>query len=71
MLKLSSKKAELKSIKEMEQEYQRAQELFKEEKRKKEQRIAGNKTYLEELQNQKTEELEKLEQMKIKFKLVE
>ena len=53
MEELAAKKAELKSIKEMEAEYNRAQELYKEEKRKKEQRIAGNKTFLEDLQNQK------------------
>lgn len=53
MLQLAAKKAELKSIKGMEEDYHRAQEVYKEEKRKKEQRIAGNKTYLEELQNQK------------------
>lgn len=53
MQELAQKKAELKSIREMESQYHRAQEVYKEEKRKKEQRIAGNKTYLEELQNQK------------------
>ena len=49
MEELAAKKAELKSIKEMQTEYNRAQELYKEEKRKKEQRIAGNKTFLEDL----------------------
>lgn len=71
MQKLAVKKTELRSIKDMETEYIRVQELFKEEKKKKEQRIAGNKTYLEELQHEKAQEVAKLEQLKTKFTLIE
>jgi hypothetical protein len=55
----------------MENEYHRAQELYKEEKRKKEQRIAGNKSYLEELQNQRAEELKKLDQLKNRYAIMQ
>lgn len=71
MQELAKKKAELKSIKEMENEYHRAQELYREEKRKKEQRIAGNKSYLEELQNQRAEEIKKLDDLKAKYVTIE
>lgn len=55
----------------MENQYHRAQELYKEEKRKKEQRIAGNKSYLEELQNQRAEELKKLDQLKNRYAIMQ
>lgn len=71
MQELARRKAELRSIKEMESEYHRAQELYREEKRKKEQRIAGNKSYLEELQNQRAEEVRKLDELKAKYVTIE
>ncbi len=50
MEELAVRKVDLKNIKEMEEEYHKAQERFKEEKRKKESKMAGNKTYITELQ---------------------
>lgn len=47
MMQKQTKKAELMFIKEMEDEYHGTQELYMQEKRKKEQRIVGNKSYLE------------------------
>lgn len=55
----------------MEAEYHKAQELYREEQRKKEQRIAGNKTYLEDLHNQKLQEQKKLEHLKARYKTMQ
>ena len=71
MQELARKKVELKSIREREEEYQRAQEAYREEKRKKEQRIAGNKNYLEELQTKRADEVRRLEELKARHARME
>jgi len=63
MEELAKKKVELNNIREMEEEFHRTQEKFKEEKKKKESKMAGNKSYMNDLQKEKDEEENKLKDL--------
>lgn len=53
MKELAMKKAQLKNIKEMENEYMKAQENYQEEKKRKEQTLIGKKNYISSLSKKK------------------
>ena len=71
MKELAAKKTEIKNIHKMEDEYYRSQEQHKLEKRKKESKISGNKTYVCQMQEERNAEEKKLKELKAQFDQIE